>query len=314
MAVRRPTAAQAPTPIWRERVLMIGLGLLVALGVTCIARHNLVAVERYDERADAHVARGLHEDSATRTIADHCAAWRESQLCESQSAFMLTVCPGACPRTACLRPAPSDVIPNCAAHVARGVCATGRKQVVGQCFASCAAAEPHRVLDLLQREVGETTAPFDGGSLRRASVVGQVVSVEVGANSLSRANDGGSLSRAAEVELHNASPRVYRIRGLVSTDEAAAIIALGKPLLSPSPTIAAYRATVRSSSTAYLLDGNHPAIAAVRAACTPRLTYRSNLKQTSRRVSALHARLTRVIASRRAAGARARVEPDWVPG
>ena len=121
MAVRRPTAAQAPTPIWRERVLMIGFGLLVALGVAYVARHNFVAVERYGERADVHVARGLHEDSATRTIADHCAVWRESQLCESQSAFMLTVCPGVCPRTACLRPAPSDVIPNCAAHVARGV-------------------------------------------------------------------------------------------------------------------------------------------------------------------------------------------------
>lgn len=289
MAVRRPTAAQAPTPIWRERVLMIGFGLLAALGVAYVARHNFAAVERYGERADVHVARGLHEDSATRTIADHCAAWRESQLCESQSAFMLTVCPGVCPRTACLRPAPSDVIPNCAAHVARGVCATGRKQIVAQCFASCAAAEPHRVLDLLQREVGETTAPFDGGSLRRASVVGQVVSVEVGANSLSRANDGGSLSRSAEVELLNASPRVHRIRGLVSPDEAAAIIALGKPLLSPSPTIAAYRATVRSSSTAYLLDGNHPAIAAVRAKCPPR---------TARRVCASLCRAMRQVRAR----------------
>ena len=51
---------------------------------------------------------------------------------------------------------------------------------------------------------------------------------------------------------------------LISAEEAAELIRIGMPLLQPSPTMAAYRATVRTSSTAFLMDDGSSNMAVLR--------------------------------------------------
>lgn len=64
--------------------------------------------------------------------------------------------------------------------------------------------------------------------------------------------------------LNSGHPGVRLVHELLLPGEAERLIELGKPLLTPSPTVATYRATLRTSSTAYLINTTDPTVAAVR--------------------------------------------------
>mgnify|MGYP002851813226 CR=1 FL=1 len=196
------------------------------------------------------------------SLAQKCSEWRAGGECGQQPALMLTACPGVClaNEITCSRPPPGDYeLELCAKLAARGECWERPTLFLAQCFRACAIDDPERMLRTL-RDVASASVPFPRGApLAAAAAVGAAVGVV--------AND----STAVTAECIHASPRILRLDGLVSAAEAEAILALGRPTLSPSPTAATavgaqagYRATTRSSTSAVLLDTSPPEVRAVR--------------------------------------------------
>lgn len=122
-------------------------------------------------------------------------------------------------------------------------------------------ADPEAMLKaLLSEDTASAEFPED------APVQAAVGSKEPGSGPVEvNATDG----QAVNVSLLHPSPRVLELADIVTAEEAKAIIQLGRPLLTASPTGAAdkgYRATVRTSTSAALLDeaSRHPAVLSVR--------------------------------------------------
>lgn len=184
---------------------------------------------------------------------------------------MIAHCRGACERheLVCQRNPPSDVLSDCEARAARGECEAeyrrGNSYFLSQCFTSCGEADTQLLLTAMLDAVGNTTAPFPSGLVNTAAEVGQVATVHLDADGqVAREGTGGENGRVVRIESLHDSPRVRLIHDIITAEEASALIAMGTPIMQPSPTMASYRATVRTSQTAYLMDRRNVVLQRVR--------------------------------------------------
>ena len=197
---------------------------------------------------------------AAQPLSAKCEGWRKRGECARASAFMMVHCSGTCaPRDLnCNRRPPGDDVKECAAWASAGHCRRRPRYFLSQCFASCGAHDPDHLLFALLDEVeGKNGFPDAYPNNLPMGGVGARAEVEVD-------DHPGQPPRQVSVTLLNEVPRIRLLEDLITDAEAADLMAMGKPLLAPSPTIAAYRATVRTSSTAYLMDSSHPTLKRVR--------------------------------------------------
>ena len=220
--------------------------------------------ERMEEGAcqtdQAVMRRACGPTCAAQLLAGKCEGWKLRGECRRASAFMMVHCPNACPRGElnCNRKPPGDDDARCAEWAAAGQCKRRNRYFLSQCFKSCGAHDPDHLLESLLDEVeGKNGFPDSFPNNLPPGGVGERAGVEV-------SDDPGAKHRFVTVTLLHEEPRIRFFDNLITDAETADLMAMGLPLLQPSPTIAAYRATVRTSSTAYLLDSSHPTLKRVR--------------------------------------------------